>query len=126
MADFLLDTNIVVDFLRGHEGTIALWAKLIDQGELCLSAISYLEIVAGIRPNEQNASYDVLAELTALPLDTYVADQAGQLVARYRARGITLDIADAAVAATAILHDLTVVTYNKRHFPMPELALYPI
>jgi predicted nucleic acid-binding protein len=36
------------------------------------------------------------------------------------AQGVT---ADAAVAATAILHGLTVVTYNSRHFPMPELSI---
>jgi predicted nucleic acid-binding protein len=52
------------------------------------------------------------------------ADMAGEYIRRYRAQGITLDKPDAIIGATAVLHDLVLVTYNPKHFPMPELQLY--
>ncbi len=49
---------------------------------------------------------------------------AGELIRRFRAQGLTLDRPDAIIGATAIAHGLVLVTYNARHFPMPELRLY--
>ena len=38
---------------------------------------------------------------------------------------MTLSLSDMLIAATALEHGLTLITHNKKHFPMPELSLYP-
>ena len=126
MPSYLLDTNILIGCLRGHPRTTSLWRTLQSEGELCISSITYLEVIAGIRPQEESLTYELLMSVTPFPLDNAVADQAGRLIVRHRSMGLTLELADAAVAATAILYGLTLVTYNTKDFPMLELRLYPL
>jgi predicted nucleic acid-binding protein len=45
-------------------------------------------------------------------------------VRHFQAKGITLDKPAAIIGATAMVHGLVLVTYNAKHFPMPELRLY--
>ena len=57
-------------------------------------------------------------------MDTAIADLSGEFIRRYRVKGIVLDRPDAIIGATAVHHGLCLVTYDSRHFPMPELRLY--
>jgi predicted nucleic acid-binding protein len=66
----------------------------------------------------------LLDSLRCYPLDASIADLAGACIRRCRARGIVLDRPDAIIGATALHHDLVLVTYNSEHFPLPELQLY--
>lgn len=51
-----------------------------------------------------------------LPVDLAVAERWAELAESNRARGLTVGIVDELIAATAIVHDLTLVTRNVRHF----------
>lgn len=53
-----------------------------------------------------------------------IANLAGTFIRDYRAKGITLDFVDSVVAATAVIHGLTLLTHNIKHYPMPEVNLY--
>jgi len=44
----------------------------------------------------------------------------------YGQKGTTLTVADATIAAVALVHELTLMTDNVKDFPMKELALYPL
>ena len=66
----------------------------------------------------------LLDSLPAFPLDSATADLAGEFIRRYRQQGLILDRPDAIIGATAIQGRCVLVTYNRAHFPMPELALY--
>ena len=55
-----------------------------------------------------------------------IASEAGQLIREYKGKGVTLDIPDAVIASTCILHDLILVTYNRKHYPITELEFYPL
>ncbi len=55
-----------------------------------------------------------------------VAKQAGSLRYQWRRQGYTLSLADATIAAVALHHNLALLTDNRKHFPMPELALPPM
>ncbi len=126
MPRYLLDTNILIGCLRGHPPTMQLWRTLQREGELCISSMTYLEVIAGIRPLQESLTWELLMSVTAFPLDNAVAEQAARLIVRYCTMGLTIGLADAGVAATAIVHDLTLVTYNTRDFPIRELKLYPL
>ncbi len=61
----------------------------------------------------------------AFPFTSAIADLTGDLLRQYRAQGMILSKPDAMIGATAIHHNLVLVTYNPQHFPMPEIQLYP-
>jgi predicted nucleic acid-binding protein len=124
MADYLLDSNVLIQHLRGHQSTTALLTRLALKGQLGIVAISRTEILAGMREHEREATLRFLNSLACYVVDRPVADLAGEWLRRYRQQGVTLDVADALIAAAAHHYDLILLTYNPRHFPMPELRQY--
>jgi predicted nucleic acid-binding protein len=58
-------------------------------------------------------------------VDWAVAEGAAEYIKTYQNRERP-DFADAIIAATAVAHDLILVTYNRSHYPMPEIRLYPV
>ena len=124
MPDYLLDSCVLIRHLRRHKPTTDLVSALILEGQVGIAAISRTEIIEGMREHEREATMRLLDSLPAYPLDVAIADMAGEYIRRYRAQGITLDKPDAIIGATAVLHGLVLVTYNQKHFPMPELQLY--
>lgn len=124
MPDYLLDSCVLIRHLRRHQPTTNLLTALALEGQMGIATISRTEIVEGLRDHERERTMRLLDSLTLYPLDAAMADLAGDYIRRYRARGITLDRPDAIIGATALHHRLVLVTYNPRHFPMPELRLY--
>ena len=124
MPDYLLDSCVLIRHLRRHKPTTDLLSTLVLEGKVGIATISRTEIIEGMREHEREATMRLLDSLLAYPLDVAIADLAGEYIRRYRAQGITLDKPDAIIGATAILHGLVLVTYNQKHFPMPELQLY--
>jgi len=123
VPDYLLDSCVLVRHLRRHQPTTDLIATLVMEGQVGIAAISRTEVVEGMRDHERPDTLRFLNALDCYPLDAAVADLAGELIRRFRAQGITLDKPDAIIGATALHHGLVLVTYNPRHFPMPELRL---
>ncbi|MCB0175059.1 MAG: type II toxin-antitoxin system VapC family toxin [Anaerolineae bacterium] len=124
MTDYLLDTSILIFRLRNNPRVEQLLSQLDDGGDWYISGIVRTEILAGMRPQEEAATLDLLNALISLPIDNPTADRAGRLIYQYARQGVTLGIADAVIAATAPEHTLTLVTTNAKHFPMPELQLH--
>jgi predicted nucleic acid-binding protein len=124
VPDYLLDSCVLVRHLRRHQPTTDLVSTLVLEGKVSIATISRTEIIEGMREHEREATMRLLDSLPAYPLDVSIADLAGEYIRRYRAQGITLDKPDAIIGATAVLHGLVLVTYNRKHFPMPELQLY--
>lgn len=124
MPDYLLDSCVLVRHLRRHQPTTDLLSTLVLEGEVGIATISRTEIIEGMREHEREATMRLLDSLRSYPLDVATADLVGEYIRRYRAQGITLDKPDAIIGATAVRHGLVLVTYNPKHFPMPELRLY--
>jgi len=124
MSDSLLDTSILIRYLRKTPGYLDLMHQLDLAGELHISAMTRLEIVRGMREHERPETFSLFDSLQTVPVTGKIADLAGELVRSWRARGANLGDADAIIAATAIHHRLALVTTNARHFPMPELVVF--
>lgn len=124
MSDFLLDSGILILQLRDQLGYVALLEHLSEQGTLFISTMTRFEILQGMKERERKHTVETLSVLESLPVEDDIADKAGELVRSYRANGVTLGIADALIAATALQHSLPLVTTNSRHFPMSELTVY--
>lgn len=121
---YLLDSDVIIWHLRGHEPT----AKLLDvidmEQPLGCSAVSTFEVWSGVRPKEEEATSEFLDALYTVPVNREIALQAGEYWRQFRRRGITLGRADALIAATARVLGLALVTYNGDHYPMKDIALY--
>lgn len=86
-------------------------------------AVSWAEIHAGLRPGEERLTEAFLEQRAEVVLDAEVGRRAGQYLARY-ARSHGLEIADALIAAAATTTGLSLWTFNRRDYPMPDLRFY--
>lgn len=128
-ARYLLDADILIEYLRGRPPARAFLEGL--EGELYLSAITVAELYVGVRdPAQERALAQFLSLFQVVALDQELAAAAGALRRAYgRAYGPShgAGLADAIVAATAVRLEATLVTFNQWHYPMaPELRVpYP-
>jgi predicted nucleic acid-binding protein len=123
---YLLDSDVVIWHLRRHPGVADLLERLGGIGRLGVSALTRLEVHAGMRPAEKTATVSFLAALDTYPVSATKGDRAGDLLRLYWLGGATLDLVDASIAATAEIHSLILVTMNARHYPMQGLTLLPM
>jgi len=120
---YLLNSDILIWHLRGRPEVVRLLESLAERGELGVSAVSVLEVQAGVKAGEEERTNAFLEGLTCFAVDRGIANRAGEYIRTYKAKGVSLDFADSLVAATAVLHNLTLVTKNVSHYPMPELQV---
>ena len=120
---YLLDTNVVSELRRPKpHGAVLAWINSVDEADLHLSAVTLGEIQAGIETTRDQDSakateierwLDLMASAyNVLPMDGPAYRMWAQLM---HARSDTL-YEDAMIAATARIHDLTVVTRNVVNF----------
>jgi predicted nucleic acid-binding protein len=114
----LVDTSVLIDYLRGRPLAAELLERERAAAPLHASEITRLEILAGMRPIEEDETRSLLSTLLWHPLDAEVAEEAGALGRRWLPSHHTIDGADLAVAATAIHTGTRLLTLNVRHFPM--------
>ncbi len=116
MGELLLDTNVLVLHLRKRGSVTEFLLKWGQQDNLHISVVTRTELIAGMRPREERTTMDLLASLRNLPVTPAIADRAGRLIYAKARQGIQISFPDALIAATALEHELTVLTTNARHF----------
>jgi tRNA(fMet)-specific endonuclease VapC len=124
MSDYLLDTNILILCFRKTAGYRELLETLAKDDTLYISVMTRLEIVRGMREHERKDTFNLLNSLETIDITIEIADKAGDLIRLWRTKGMILGDADAVIAATALDHNLALVTTNEKHFPMPDLVVY--
>jgi predicted nucleic acid-binding protein len=123
MADFLLDSDVVIWHLRGKATVVELVLTLARRGRIGLSAITRAEVLLGMREPERALTLRFLDSCETLPVLAATADRAGEIFRSFRSQGITLSLPDALIGATALLASIPLYTCNPRHYPMPDLDL---
>ena len=123
MADYLLDTDVLILHLRNHPELTARLATWTETSMFYVSVVTRTEILAGMHSREEARTLELLDSLMSLAVDEVIADRAGRLIYQYGRQGVQLSFPDALIAATALQHDLTLVTTNAKHFPIPELRI---
>jgi predicted nucleic acid-binding protein len=127
MAIFLLDTSVVIDAINRKRGRWQLLKVLVESGEtLACSAITIMEIYTGLRPHESVTTQAFLDGLEHSTVDRDLGRYAGWLKNEWAKQGRTFSAPDVVIAATALVHKLVLITDNRKDFPMPQLALYPL
>lgn len=114
----LVDTSVLIDYLRGHERAAAVLERERTAAPLHASEITRLEVLAAMRPVGEDDTRTLLATLRWHPVDADIAEEAGALGRRWLPSHRTIDGADLAIAATAVRTGSRLLTRNIRHFPM--------
>ena len=117
---YLLDTNFLIGIIRKKVDFIEKY-KEISVDKQKISAITVTEIYAGCREHEISVTKEFIKRLSIIPINEYVAKEAGSLIYSFARKGITLHTPDAIIGATAKMYKLALLTQNIKDFPM----LYP-
>ncbi|MGH9305576.1 MAG: type II toxin-antitoxin system VapC family toxin [Acidimicrobiales bacterium] len=114
----LIDTSVLIDYLRGHMGAAKVLETRRQSGVLHASEITRLEVLAGMRRIEESSTRLLFSSLIWHDIDVGVAESAGELGRRWLPGHSGIDSADLAVAATTMLIGAELLTLNVKHFPM--------
>jgi hypothetical protein len=112
----LLDTDILVDFLRGHSKATAFVNA--SSARIILSTIVVAELYAGVKGDaEQAVLEDFVSLFRSVPVNVNIA-KAGGLYKRDYGKSHGVGLADAILAATAEAEKAELKTLNIKHYPM--------
>ena len=136
MSGFLLDTNVISELIKPRpEANVTAWIESTDESLLSLSVLTLGEIRRGIAilpQSRRRASLEAWLdkdlrerfENRILAIDHEVADRWGLLTAVARNSGLVLPVIDGLLAATALEHNLTLVTRDTGRIPSMGVALF--
>lgn len=119
-----MDTDAVIDFLKGVPSTIALVRELNQRGdELCVCGVVVAETYAGLSREAIEASEATVESFIFLDTPKEAAKQAGLWRYHYARLGRPLPTTDTLIAGTASYHEAVVLTGNVGDFPMTEIEI---
>ena len=136
MSGFLLDTNVISELVKPRPAAnVTLWLEATDESLLYLSVLTLGEIQRGIASLPQSRRRATLEawlnkelrarfESRVLLIDQEVADRWGLLTAAARNNGIVLPVIDGLLAATALEHNLTLVTRDTGQIPSMGVSVF--
>ncbi len=121
----LLDTTIVIDFLRKTNKQNSIFMQLLDQYQFYISVITQFETEIGLKsPQHQTEYQDLLARVVVLSIDSPCIEQAVEIHKYLKLNNALIGMADLLIGATALCYQLPVVTLNYKHFSLiPHLTL---
>ena len=123
----LVDTSVLIDVLRSRRQHSEFLAEIVRAGHsLATSTLNVAEIYTGMRPHEEARTEALLEGLECFELTSTAARFAGRLKNAWARKGRTLSLADAIVASIAVERGCSLLTDNRKDFPMNEVALYPL
>ncbi|MEK6646335.1 MAG: type II toxin-antitoxin system VapC family toxin [Candidatus Firestonebacteria bacterium] len=117
---FLLDTDVLINHLRDIDTKTIL--ELSAKGEIFICAITNFEILRGMRKNEEDDTLLLLQTIKSLEITKDVAAIAAKYYNIYF-KSHDLELPDIFIAAVAKFNQLTLVTMNKKHFPMKDIGV---
>ena len=122
---YTLDTNAIIYYLKGDEAVSSILTQIFSSNiPVYISTITQVELLgfSNIAAKELEQIEDLLKTMATIPLDSNIARIAGFLRRTYR-----LQIADSAIAATALFTGTKLITRDIRHFiKVPNLSVQKI
>src|SRR5258708_714794 len=128
MSGFLLDTNCISELVRPKpEPRVIDWMEAADEAMLYLSVLTVGEIrkgLAGLAQGKRRTHLETWLEVElqarfagrVVPIDAAIAHRWGLIAAEAKRKGKSLSVIDGLLAATALHHNLTVVSRNVSDF----------
>lgn len=115
MKQIVVDTSVIIDFIRSQDKAATLFFKLTGDYQLCISIVTQAELYGGKSVWESNKSKieleKILSGLNIITLENDITKESGRLKAMYG-----INILDSIIAATAIIYDTELATLNIKDF----------
>lgn len=123
MERYLIDTDIIIDHLRGEEKARDFLRQIKSGGsDILYSVITKAELYSGVRPKEVKKVARLLSSMEEVRIDGEIAVDAGRYRNKfYSSHGLLLP--DALIAASAKKAGAVLITLNKRHYPMKDIKI---
>ncbi|KKL64124.1 hypothetical protein LCGC14_2168180 [marine sediment metagenome] len=121
-GSIVLDTDVLVDFLRGRSKAVAFVNA--HSARIILSSIVVAELYAGVKGDAEQAALDDFVSLFRVASVNAEIAKAGGLYKRNYGKSHGVGLADAILAATAEIENAELKTLNIKHYPMLE-GLWP-
>lgn len=125
----IIDTNIIIDYMRQPKTVETIFDRFLEtiDEDIALSVITIQELFTGESTRSsthRERLLEVVDFFEIIPYTTKTAQTAGELVRDTRPR---LSFTDGAIAATALIHDSSLLTLNHKDFAsIPNLRLYKL
>lgn len=122
MGRLIVDTDIIIDALRGHDKAL----QFLEEYEaiISLSAMTLMELYAGVRDKEKEKTAQVCGLYEVIDVTASIATRAGEFRQRY-GKSHASGFVDCILAATAVETGAMMMTLNKKHYPMLERVESP-
>lgn len=113
----VVDTNILIEHLRAKDKMSTTLHRVTDGGELFLSVVTLYELYIGATSVEKkNDIIHITNNFKILSFTDHVATTAADIYQSLRSQHHVIEFRDIFIAATCIVHDLPILTLNKKHF----------
>lgn len=120
-----IDTSVLIWALRGNQKAIQL---LNETEKLSISVVVYIELMQGARNKQELQAIDKtlsMLQVEIIQVNETISSLAMELVKTYF-HSHSIELADALIGLTALLHKTELVTCNVKHFsPMQNLRIVP-
>jgi len=108
---------------RDHD-LLAHWEALSRSSTAVFcSPVTIAELWHGARPQEYQAIEVLFTAINCVPIDSQIGQCAGDFLRQF-AKSHHVELGDALIAASASVHNLTLWTRNRRHYPMKAIDFY--
>ncbi|MBI2982557.1 MAG: PIN domain-containing protein [Deltaproteobacteria bacterium] len=126
MKKILFDSDVIIEYLRKNFGVVQEIDLLAaSEAVLAITPVTEAEIIKGMRSNERERTERALTSLESLDLNRSVGRRAGEYLRKFgKSHGV--ELADALIAAAAVIHRFSLCTFNWKHYPMGEVERYRI
>ena len=120
MPEWIVDSSVVIDYLRGHGEAAEFLETARQAGELATHVVVVAEVLAGERDHRELETIErFLGEFRIHPIDSSDSARSIDLFKRYRlSRGVGW--LDCLIAATGLRTGLRIATLNEKHFAVFE------
>ena len=121
MTKILLDTDVVINILKKKEETLKKINALKDC-EFYISPIVIAEVYAGARSKEIEQIEQLFSFFKVIDICAVIGRISGNYANRYKKAFNGISLEDYIIAATAKRYNLSLWTYNKKHYPMEDIG----
>ena len=123
MAKVLVDTDVIIEIMRGNQDVIENVKAFWRRGDVIFCCpVATAEVYHGLRPKETGKAEEFFRTIECLSITKEAGEKAGEYLAKYH-KSHNVELGDALVAAVCFLNKTLLYTLNKKHYPMRDIKV---